>query len=307
MATQEVLLRHRIIIQMLRSNPAGFSEIEEKLRLESELNELNFDISLRTFQRDIKDILYVYGIEIKFDRTQKVYKIVNDDHDPYTERLFEGLDIFQVLKQKHAFSKYFQFDTRKPQGNEHLAGLLHAIQNRFQIRFYYRKFNAEHSERRIIEPYLLKEFRLRWYVFGYDIDRKSFRIFGLDRIDSLSISDIRFQNPQQIDPKRYFQNSFGIIGPDGKKPEKIILEFTNSQGNYVRTLPIHESQRILSDENGIMKIQLKLIPTYDFIIELLSFGEFVRVLAPDSLAEKVRNRLIQAANLYELSNEKKKN
>src|SRR5690606_31634795 len=251
MSKQETLARHRIIIQKLRSKPSSFQEILEKLESESELHEMNFQISKRTFQRDLKEIDALYGITIEFDRPRKVYKITEDHQDEYSERMFEALDIFQVLNLNQSLSEFIQFDTRKPEGTEYLSGLLYAIQNRYQIQFRYQKFWSDEVELRTFEPYLLKEFRKRWYVFGYDLDKKEFRIFGLDRLHALDITQKKFQHPRQVNPKEYFRDCFGIIGPNGQEAEEIRLKFTHAQGNYIRTMPLHHSQEIIRDENGM--------------------------------------------------------
>ncbi len=300
MSKQESLARHRIIIQKLRTRAASFEEILDKLESESELLEMNFEISKRTFQRDLKEIETLYGIEIKFNRSQKVYFISEDSHDEYSERMFEALDIFQVLNLNQSLSDFIQFDTRKPEGTEHLSGLLYAIQNRFQVQFRYQKFWSDEVEVRTFEPYLLKEFRKRWYVFGFDLDKKEFRTFGLDRLFALNITQIKFQFPQKINPKEHFRDCFGIVGPNDEKPVEIRLKFTHNQGNYIRTMPLHHSQQILEEKKqGEMIVQLKLVPTYDFVMEILSHGEMAQVIQPKKLADEIQNRFAKALKSYE--------
>lgn len=298
MSKKEALTRHRIIIQKLRKKPCSFEEILDKLDSESKLNERKFEISKRTFQRDLKEIEALYGIEIKFDRSSKVYFIFEDNQDEYSERMFEALDIFQALNLNQSFADFIQFDTRKPEGTEHLSGLLYAIQNRFQIHFRYQKFWSDEVEVRTVEPYLLKEFKKRWYVFAYDLERKEFRTFGLDRLFALHITTTKFQHPQKINPKEFFKDCFGIVGPGDQHPQDILLKFTEGQGNYIRTMPLHHSQQISEEHQGEMIVRLKLVPTYDFVQELLSHGEFVQVLAPKKLGKQLKTRLQKAARLY---------
>lgn len=298
MSKQESLSRHRIIIQKLRNKPSSFEEILDKLQSESDLQDSNFEVSKRTFQRDLKEIESLYGIEIKFNRSQKHYFISEDIQDQYSERMFEALDIFQVLNLNQSFSEFIQFDTRKPEGTEHLSGLLYAIQNRFQIQLHYQKFWSDEIELRTVEPYLLKEFKKRWYVFVYDLERKEFRTFGLDRLHALKISSIKFQQPQKINPREFFKDCFGIVGPGEESPQEIKLKFVAGQGNYIRTMPLHHSQQILEDQNGEMIVRLKLVPTYDFVQEIISHGELVQVLEPKSLGKEIQSRFKKAVQLY---------
>lgn len=298
MSQKETIFRHRIIIQKLRNKPSSFEKILDKLESESELNEMKFEISKRTFQRDIREIESLYGIEIKFNRSRKVYFISEDNQDEYSERMFEALDVFQLLNLNQSFADFIQFDTRRPEGTEHLSGLLYAIQNRFQVQFRYQKFWSNEVEFRTVEPYLLKEFKKRWYVFVYDLKRKEFRTFGLDRLFALNIAQTKFQYPQQINPKEYFKDCFGIIAPDERKPEVILLKFTKNQGHYIRTMPLHHSQEIMEDQNGEMTVKLKLVPTYDFVMELLSHGEFVQIMEPNALKKEMKKRLQNTIQSY---------
>lgn len=300
MSKKDTLNRHRIIIQSLRNKPCSFEEILNRLKFDAELNESDFgyEISKRTFQRDLKEIQKLYKIYIRFNRSKKAYEIEEDLSDDYSERMFEALDIFQALNLNQSISKYIQFDTRKPLGTEHLNGLLHAIQNRYQVQIRYQKFYEDEPEVRTIEPYLLKEYRKRWYVFAYDVQKREFRTFGLDRISMLNIRPIKFQYPQKLDPNAYFENSFGIIGPGNRKTENIKLVFTENQGNYVRTMPLHKSQKITYDKNGEMHVELKLIPTYDFLMEILYFGEYVKVIEPQSLVVELKAKLKKMKENY---------
>lgn len=300
MSKQDSLLRHKIIIQKLRNHPAGFKEIQNKLQSEADLLDTeNLVTSLRTFQRDLQDIASFYGIIIKYDRSQKFYFIENDAEDEYNERMFEALDVFQALNLNQSFSAYIQFDTRKPKGTEHLNGILYAIQNKFQIQFRYRKFWSDEEELRTVEPYLLKEFRKRWYVFAYDLKQKEFRTFGLDRLSALNISSNKFQFPQKINLREYFKDSFGIVGPSEGTVQDILLKFTNHQGSYIKTMPLHESQQIIKETPDEMLVKLKLIPTYDFLMEILYYGEFVQVLEPKHLADEIKQKFQKAVKLYE--------
>src|SRR5690554_33950 len=248
MTVQESLTRHGIIISKLRAKASSFEEIMDRLSLESDLHEMNFEISKRTFQRDLNEIRSLHHIDIKFDRSQKVYFINEDFQNEYSKRLFEVMDVFQMLKMDKRLSDFVEFSTRKPMGTEHLSGLLYATQNRFQLQLNYKKFDNDLVDNHLVEPYLLKEFRNRWYLHAYNIEKKEFRTFGLDRIQSMRILDIKFQYPQKVNPREHFKNSFGIVSSINQEPQEIVLKFFNNQGEYVRTLPLHSSQQILEED-----------------------------------------------------------
>lgn len=299
MSRQETLSRHRLIIQKLRNHPASFKEILDKLSKESDLHDKKLEISLRTFQRDLKEIEELYHIEIRYNRSNGVYFINEDSDDEYNERLFEVIDVFHLLNFNQSISDYIQFSTRKPTGTEHLSGLLYAIQNRLQVRIRYKKFDHENEEDRLIEPYLLKEFRNRWYLRAYDLEKKKFRTYGIDRIKSMSISDKKFQFPQKVNPKDYFKDSFGIVGPGHEEAQDVILKFTNNQGEYIKTLPLHSSQQIIEENGDEILIKLHIVPTYDFVFELMSMGGNLKVIEPKSLANELKQNFKNALKNYD--------
>lgn len=308
MSLIETFTRHRIIIQKLRIKPCTFEELKNKLSRESEIIGGNYDISIRTFQRDLRDISELYSIDIAYNKSTKVYEIVYAMADEYSERLFEAFDIFQALKTNDDFSEYIQFDTRKPAGTGYLADFLVAIKEKKQFSMTYQKFWTGQDEIRVIEPYLLKEFRRRWYVFAYDLKAKDFRVFGLDRIKNLLETGIRFQFPQKIEAKDFFNEVFGIIGSSEDFPvHDIILAFRKSpedardipnQGEYLKSMPLHSSQKILKDTEDEMIVKVRLKPTWEFMMELLSYGEYVEVLEPGSLRKKIQEKLKAALAVY---------
>lgn len=309
MSLIETFTRHRIIIQTLRSKSSTFEELKNKLNRESEITGGNYDISIRTFQRDLHDISELYSIDIEYNKSGKHYEIVYSMADDYSERLFEAFDIFQALKTREDFSPYIQFDTRKPAGTGYLADLLVAVKEKKQIRMSYRKFWTGEHELRVIEPYLLKEFRRRWYVFAFDLKARDFRVFGLDRIKNLLETGLRFQFPQSIAPRDYFTEVFGIIGSSEDFPvHDIILAFRKNpndtqdipnQGEYLKTMPLHPSQEILKDTGNEIMVKVRLKPNWEFMMELLSYGEYIEVLEPASLRTKIQEKLEAALAVYE--------
>ena len=161
MSKRESITRYSLIIKKLRKNPATFNEISEYLSLESVLQEYNFNVSKRTFKRDIEDISSLYNIDIVYDFSRKMYCIDFDEQPDVNERIFEAFDTFNALNISDRLSDYIHFEKRRPQGTENLYGLLHAIKNKVQISFTYLKFWEDNISLRVAEPYALKEFRNR--------------------------------------------------------------------------------------------------------------------------------------------------
>ncbi len=298
MSKREAITRYNLIIKKLRKNPSTFNEIAAYLLLESELQEYNFNISKRTFKRDIEDISSLYNIDIVYDFSRKVYYIDFDEQPEINERIFEAFDTFNALNISDRLSDYIHFEKRRPQGTENLYGLLHAIKNKVQICFSYQKFWEDTITLRNVVPYALKEFKNRWYVLANDLKDNKVKSFALDRLTELEITNKTYQLPNHFNTNEHFKFSFGIISPNGHEPQEVILSFDPLQGKYIKTLPLHESQVILKDNEDELQIKLTIYITHDFFMEVLSFGENVKVIQPESLISDLKSVYNKALNLY---------
>lgn len=298
MSKRESITRYHLIIKKLRKQPATFKEISDYLSFESELQENNFNVSKRTFKRDLEDISSLYNIDIVYDFSRKVYFIDFDEQPEVNERILEAFDTFNALNISDRLSNFIHFEKRRPQGTENLYGLLHAIKNKVQISFSYQKFWEAEITQRIAEPYALKEFKNRWYVLANDLKDKKVKSFALDRLSELEITKKKFQLPNDFIVNEHFKYCFGIISPNEHKPQEVILSFDPFQGKYIKTLPLHESQVILKDNEDELLIKLTLFVTHDFFMEILSFGDNVKVIQPVSLIAEIKIAYENALKLY---------
>jgi len=298
MSKREAIYRYSLIIKRLRKSSASFREISDYLKRESQLQEYNFDISVRTFQRDLNDIRTIYDIDITYDSSRKQYCIEWGGPNELQQRIMEAFDTLNALNLTDELADFIHFEKRKTKGTENLYSLLHAIKNCFRISFSYQKFWEDEPSARRTEPYALKEFKNRWYLLARDIDKDELRIYGLDRLSELSVQKTGFQVPVDLDVQEYFRNCFGIIIGDKAVPETVILSFIPEQGKYIKSLPLHESQNILVDNDDELRVELRLHVTFDFVQELLSFGERVKVIQPESLIEEVVSSYEKSLSLY---------
>lgn len=298
MSKRESIARYSLIIKKLRKHPASFIEIADYLALESELQEYNFNISKRTFQRDLDDIRSLYNIDIQFDFSGKVYFIDFEEQPDVNERILEAFDTFNALNLADRLSNHIHFEKRRPQGTENLYGLLHAIKNQLQIKFTYYKYWDDELTNRNAAPYALKEFRNRWYILANDLKDNQVKSFALDRLSDLEITKRKFQFPNDFNVTDHYKHCFGIMSPNAQNPQEVILSFDHNQGQYIKSLPLHESQQILIDNEEELRIKLTLFITHDFYMELLSYGENLKVIEPESLIKDIKNSLQKTLEQY---------
>ena len=295
MAKREYIQRHLLIIRKLQSQPSTFESIKKYLLQEQEFTGENFDISQRTFQRDIKEINTIYGLEIKHNKKESWYEIADElDEKPF-ERILEAFETLSALNSSERISNKLILEKKTKKGTKYMHDILYAIENNFEIQIKHQSYWKDNPEVRIIQPIAIKESQNRWYLICIDISKKAFRNFGLDRIQKLEILNQKFK-PIEFDITTYYQNAFGI---ETYEPAvKIILNFNNDQSKYIKSLPLHTSQKIIFENKDWCQFEYYMHPTNDLIMEIMKYGDSVKVEEPLTLKESVRNRIINTLSLY---------
>jgi predicted DNA-binding transcriptional regulator YafY len=293
MANITPVFRQRTLLAFLKRRPyASFTEIKERVcyKLEEQYlrdDRTNTGFSKRTFERDVKDIAALYGAEIVYSKKERGYFLETDVNSSALEQMLTGFDLLNAFKLTKNIAPHVFLEDRKPMGTQHLFGLLHAIQEKLVVEFTHQKFWEEHSTQRTVYPIAVKEFRYRWYLVAEDQKDHRVKTFGLDRISDLQISANHFSRKDYSAVLEKFKHAFGVIASDEEKPTEVILSFTPFQGKYVKSLPLHHSQKVLIDNPQETRISLLIYPTHDFIMELLSFGKEVTIEEPKWLKQQV--------------------
>ena len=185
-----------------------------------------------------------------------------------------------------------------PSAHKHLGKLLEAMKENLVVRITYSKFNKSKSPKFPIEPYCVKLFENRWYVLAHNIQYNEYRIYGLDRIEELEITGERFKIPKDFSATEYFSDYYGIVVDENIKPEHIIIRACRDHVPYIKTLPLHQSQRLVEDNGEFADFEFILAPTYDFIMRLLHVGGMIEVISPASLRKTMKGWVSDMYNLY---------
>ncbi|RKS53787.1 putative DNA-binding transcriptional regulator YafY [Gillisia mitskevichiae] len=296
MSVRQTIKRHYKIISLLRLRAMSYEEVQEEMNMDPDSREENLMTSQRTFQRDILDIASIYGIEIESDRSQSKYYIKDDLEETHSQRLRENFEILNAIRLSKSLGNSLVFEERRSLGTQNMAGLLHAIQNSLKVKFDYHKFYDDTDSKREVMPIALKEARNRWYLIAKDVDN-IIKNFALDRIVSLMITEIKFK-PISYNVNQEFKDTFGIINGTNEKPVNVLLSFTPREGRYIESLPLHRSQKLISKDDKEYLFTYFIRPTYDFKMELLSYGDQVKVFEPKILQKEIREQLQSALNSY---------
>lgn len=308
MAKREQFFRLFDIINILKKNPKGATYEEicdyvEKQHQQRDDESTSVAFSEKTFKRDRDLIFSFFGIEIQYRRSTHTYRIDEAENLDQANAMYDNLLLVNAYRKTKDQAEIMLFEKRQASGLHNLEGLIYAIKNHKTINICYTKYWEGVPHKKTLEPYALKEFRNRWYLLANEADGGEFflKTFGLDRITDLNIQKKMFEK-QEVNIDSFFKNSFGIVSTLNEKPEKIILSFEPWQGNYVKSLPIHHSQKILVDDEKELRIEIILVPTYDFYQELLTHAERLRILEPKKIRDEFLGFLSVAQKLNKETN-----
>jgi predicted DNA-binding transcriptional regulator YafY len=297
MSKRAFITRYWLIYRKLKTTPyTSFNELSSylqsqvfQLQLDDDLLELNF--SIRTFQRDLRELKNLFGIEVLYSRQEKGYYILEDDRlNIHFQRMMEAFEVYNSIHTAQKLEKILLLEKKTALGTEHIAALIQAIRKKLQVSFKHKKFWDAHFTDRLVAPFAIKESQGRWYLIGREVGRQTIKTFGLDRMRSLQLTGTHFDMPVGFDPEAFFRHSFGIIAFESIESQEIELAFSFPQGNYIKTLPLHPSQEIVFENETELRIRLQLRVTYDFEMELMKYGPELRVLKPQSLIESIKSK-----------------
>ena len=300
MPKETYLARYSLIIKRLEKGPATFDQLVQFLETESNIHDKDFIISKRTLQRDFKDIYSQINIEIVNEKKgdYRYYIKSKPETQEHSQRLLESYQIINAINAAQEFKDIVFLGTRKPKGLEHFYGLLYAIKNKKIVNFQHIKFWDDIITKRKVHPLGLNESQGRWYLIAVDTKDDKLKTFGLDRINDLEISKSSFRQSYNYNLHDQFKHTFGITNDGLEKPETVRLKFSYDQGQYIKNFPLHNSQKIITENDNEVIIELYVFLSWDFIKEILSWGQELEVLSPKILKEEIKNNLSNTTKIY---------
>jgi predicted DNA-binding transcriptional regulator YafY len=330
---KEAFIRYRIIDQCIRNKRKPFPNIFDIMRACEE--KLGKKFSERTLQMDLKtmkeDEALGYLAPIKFSKIEKGYLYTDPNYSiasvPLNDNDVQAIEFAaSVLQQYKNVGLFEQFDDAVDKifnaisirnifqendprqviqlekatyvkGSELIPELLSAVKEMSVISFSYTKFSSEEAKQHKVHPYLLKEYRNRWYLIGMLDKNDRITTFGLDRISDLQLCTDKFRFNHDFDPDIYFKHAYGITTFSGQ-PEEVQLSFTPRVGQYVLTQPLHETQQLIKETESDICISMQVGITIELINDILSYGADIKVLKPESLASQLKSILEKAGGQY---------
>lgn len=289
-----------LIDTVRRAGKISLEEISDRWERNKDLSDSK-PLSRATFNRWRDAVYSQFGIMISCQRAGGYLYYIENPEDIDDDELRKWmLDSFATgnLIGENLSLKGRILVNKIPSAHDHLAALLEAMKENRIVTITYRGFDKTESHTFPIKPYCVKLFEGRWYVLAHNDRYDDLRIYGLDRIDALEVTADTFILPKSFSASDYFSDYYGIVTAKGARAERIVIRAYEEHIPYIKSLPLHPSQRLLSDNGDYADFELRLIPTYDFIMCLLHAGTMIEVVSPRSLRKTMKEWISDMYDLY---------
>jgi predicted DNA-binding transcriptional regulator YafY len=297
-----------------------------------EYDGIDTDISMRTIRLDLKAMrsdTLGYNAPIIVSN-KKYYSYEEEDYSiaksPLTTqdlgilqevshllRQFKGFSHFnevsemvnkledKIYSEQHQQAPVIDFEKNDLlTGIEWLDVLHKAIVNKTTLLLTYQSFKARTANDIIFYPYLLKEYRNRWFVLGMKKQGKEILTLALDRIQQIaSLEKEHFTLHKNFEPHTYFAHIIGVTRNAAEKPTTILFWASAYHAPYIKTKPIHASQKIVEEVKGGTHFSIELIPNFELERELIGFGDGIKILSPNNIVRQMKRKIRLMQALYE--------
>lgn len=187
------------------------------------------------------------------------------------------------------------------QGLNYLDTIYHSIVDKQALRMTYKSFKAREAASFIFYPYLLKEYKNRWFVFGLQQGQPMLKNLALDRIQELEIAKGEpYRENKLFDPLTFFEDVVGVTKSVNQQAEKVTFLATKEHAPYIKTKPIHKSQQLIEHkEDGSMIFEIEVIINQELQREFLGFADGIRILSPNSMVRFMKKKFKKAMEEYD--------
>ena len=281
------------LLETLRSRgPQTFKEINA-LWQRSAVNDERKKLAPRTFANHVAAIADIFGIDIVCDRRYNTYYIENLDDvggNSVREWMMDALCLNSLLNESSTLRNRIIFE-RVPSNQKFLADIIQSIRDGKKMEIHYKSYRKEEVEKLIVEPYFLREFKRRWYLYANKGDADGPHMMALDRMIMVDILPDDFVFPKDFSVDDYFHSVYGARVYPHMKRERVLLKVYGKQVQYFRSLPLHYSQEEEETHDDYSVFSYYLTPDYDFKQDILSFGDKVEVLKPEGVRKDMKRKI----------------
>jgi predicted DNA-binding transcriptional regulator YafY len=170
-----------------------------------------------------------------------------------------------------------------------------AVINKKVVEIVYYTMSRKKVTQRKVAPYKLWFYDGTFYLIGHCRSKKNIRIFAVDRIKMLNLTDERFEVPADFNVDEFMKASFGVFQG---QPVHVKVHFTSDAAGYVKEKIWHASQKLSEKSDGSVILEVDVAGTQEIKHWILRWGSQAQVLEPDSLREEIRSEAAEILGVY---------
>jgi hypothetical protein len=278
------------------------SEIDKRWE-RSHYNDKHEPYCDRTLRRHRDSIAELFGIEIACDPATNEYYIAERGDiggSGIRAWLVDTFAISNMVNLAGDMKSRIIFEN-VPEGSRFLSTIVSAMKEGRYLYATYQGFNRAEPHSFLLAPYCLRVNLQRWYLVGKPEDHPEEdepRVYALDRMKDLVQVDKPFDIPKTFKPNEFFVHQYGI-DRSITEPQDIRIKVKAYDAKFLRSLPLHHSQKEVEQNDDYSVFTYHIAPTYDFIMELRKFGAKLEVLAPEKLRKDFADEVNQLKALYQ--------
>ena len=187
-------------------------------------------------------------------------------------------------------------------GARFIGTIYDAVKKQQTIIVEYQSFKARQPDSLVVYPYLLKEYRNRWFLICEKSTNRvpQVNILALDRMHSVTVDrKTPFKRCVDFDPEHFFDDTIGVTRQISDKPRRVVLKVDRPQAPYVESKPFHKSQKVEQRyRDGSIQLSLKVVINNELERLVLGYGEHIEVIAPPEFRTRIARCVTKAADLY---------
>ena len=187
-------------------------------------------------------------------------------------------------------------------GAKFIGEIYEAVRKQQTIIIEYKSFKARQKKTLAVYPYLLKEYRNRWFLIGEKASNRvpQVNIFALDRIHSVRVDKSQpFKRCVDFDPEHFFDDTIGVTKGIHDKARRILINIDRHQAPYVESKPFHKSQVVEQRfQDGGIQISLKVVINNELERLILGYGGHAEVVDPPELRARIAESIALAHSHY---------
>lgn len=289
-----------IVETIYRAHKISFEELNHRWMDNVDLSG-GEEMLKRTFHKWKWNIFDIFGLSIECEKVApyKYFIATVDDmkSDSIQNWLLSTLSVSNSLLENKSIKDRI-IPENVPSGREYIEPVKDAMKKNRFIHINYFNYRKGDTRDHYVMPLCVKLFRQRWYMVGRNWTAGKNIVFCLDRIQDFRLSSHTYEYPEEFNPQEFFDGCIGVIPGDGCDIEKVRIKVNSGQANYLRDLPLHESQQETEQTDGYSIFELQVRPTIDFQQELLWNGENLKVLEPLWLRKEIAGKIKRMWNQY---------